>query len=407
MHKHGAHPPSRSTVRASGTIAAMPEPAPACGPNAEPPAAFSPADECHMQRALALAASAIGLTEPNPRVGCVIAGDGWTAEGHTQRAGEAHAEVMALRAAAVQGRDTRGATAYVTLEPCAHHGRTPPCCDALIGAGIGRVVVALGDPFPQVAGEGLRRLRAAGIRVDVGLGADAARELNIGFLSRVQRGRPFVRMKIAGSLDGRSALDDGRSQWITGGAARTDGQHWRRRAGAVLTGVGTVLADDPRLDVREVATAHQPLRVILDSRLRTPPGARILAPPGEVLLVAADAGAPTASALRAAGAAVIALPLESGSGAPRIDAAALLAELAARGVNELHVEAGPTLNGVLLQSGLVDELLLYVAPMLIGPGRPLATLPALPALEAAQRFQFIECLALGPDLRLRARPLAA
>ena len=389
-----------------GTIARMPDPAPDRSPPAEPPAAFSPVDELHMQHALALATAAIGLTEPNPRVGCVIAGDGWSVEGHTQRAGDAHAEVMALRAAAMQGRDTRGATAYVTLEPCAHHGRTPPCCDALVSAGIRRVVVALGDPFPQVAGEGLRRLRAAGIQVDVGLGADAARELNIGFLSRVQRGRPFVRMKIAGSLDGRSALDDGRSQWITGPAARADGHQWRRRAGAVLTGVGTVLADDPRLDVREVPTPRQPLRVIVDSRLRTPPGARILAPPGEVLLVGTDAAAPAADALRAAGAAVIALPAHSADGVSRIDLPALMKELAARGVNELHVEAGPALNGALLQCGLVDELLVYMAPMLLGPGRPLAALPALPALADAPRFEFIDSVAIGPDLRLRARTAA-
>lgn len=381
----------------------MHDPAHDRGLPATPPAAFTPVDELHMQRALALASAAIGLTEPNPRVGCVIAGDGWTAEGHTQRAGEAHAEVMALRAAAAQGRDTRGATAYVTLEPCAHHGRTPPCCDALVNAGIRRVVVALGDPFPQVAGEGLRRLRAAGIQVDVGLGAGEARELNIGFLSRVQRGRPFVRMKIAGSLDGRTALEDGRSQWITGPDARADGHRWRRRAGAVLTGVGTVLADDPRLDVREVPTPRQPLRVIVDSRLRTPPGARILAPPGEVLLVSADATAPAAAALRAAGAAVIALPAHSDDAVPRVDLGALLLELARRGVNELHVEAGPAINGALLQSGLVDELLLYLAPMLIGPGRPLAALNALPALAAAPRFEFVDCTAVGPDLRLRAR----
>ena len=356
-----------------------------------------------MQRALALAAEAIGLTEPNPRVGCVIAGDGWTAEGHTQRAGEAHAEVMALRDAAAQGRDTRGATAYVTFEPCAHHGRTPPCCDALVAAGIRRVVVALGDPFPQVAGEGLRRLRAAGIQVDLGLGADESRELNIGFLSRVQRGRPFVRMKIAGSLDGRTALEDGRSQWITGPEARADGHRWRRRAGAILTGIGTVLADDPRLDVREVPTPRQPLRVIVDSRLRTPANARILAPPGEVLLVAAHAASAAADALRGTGATVVALPAHSAMAQSRVDLAALMSELGQRGINELHVEAGPLLNGALLQSGLVDELLLYLAPKMIGPGRPLAALAALPSLEAARRFAFIECSAVGSDLRLRAR----
>jgi diaminohydroxyphosphoribosylaminopyrimidine deaminase/5-amino-6-(5-phosphoribosylamino)uracil reductase len=392
--KHGAP---------GGTIARMPDPAHHRGPGATIPAAFSTVDELHMQRALWLASNAIGLTEPNPRVGCVIVGNGWTAEGHTQRAGEAHAEVMALRAAAAQGRDTRGATAYVTLEPCAHHGRTPPCCDALVNAGIRRVVIALGDPFPQVAGEGMRRLRAAGIEVDVGLGAAQARELNIGFLSRVQRDRPYVRMKIAGSLDGRTALADGRSQWITGPDARADGHRWRRRAGAVLTGIGTVLADDPRLDVRDVPTPRQPLRVIVDSRLRTPPDARILAPPGDVLVVSADAAAAAAAALRAAGAEVIALPLHSVDALPRIDLAALLADLARRGVNELHVEAGPAINGALLQSGLVDELLLYMAPMLIGPGRPLAALDALPALAAATRYEFIDFTAVGPDLRLRAR----
>ena len=287
--------------------------------------------------------------------------------------------------------------------PCAPPGRPPPCCDALVNAGIRRVVVALGDPFPQVAGEGLRRLRAAGIQVDLGLGADESRELNIGFLSRVQRGRPFVRMKIAGSLDGRTALDDGRSQWITGPDARADGHRWRRRASAVLTGIGTVLADDPRLDVREVPTPRQPLRVIVDSRLRTPQGARILAAPGEVLVVGADEHMPAAAALRAKGASVIALPADSADAIRHVDLAALMAELARRGVNELHVEAGPVLNGALLQSGLVDELLLYLAPMMIGPGRPLAALNALPALAAAPRFAFVECTPVGTDLRLRAR----
>jgi diaminohydroxyphosphoribosylaminopyrimidine deaminase / 5-amino-6-(5-phosphoribosylamino)uracil reductase len=382
-----------------GTIDGMSAPAPA--PLSDP--AFSPVDHRHMQRALALAEAAIGLTEPNPRVGCVIAGDGWTAEGHTQRAGDAHAEVMALRAAVAQGRSPVGATAYVTLEPCAHHGRTPPCCDALIAAGIRRVVVALGDPFPQVAGEGLRRLRDAGIRVDLGLGAEAARELNIGFLCRVQRGRPFVRMKIAGSLDGRTALPDGRSQWITGPQARADGHQWRRRAGAIMTGVGTVLADDPRLDVREVPTAQQPLRVILDSHLRTPPGARILAPPGEVMIVTAHASPPGAHALSATGAHVVARPGTDPNDTGRVDLPGLLHALAARGINELHVEAGPTLNGGLLRMGLVDELLLYLSPKMIGPGRPLAVLPELESLDDAVRFEFIDTAAVGPDLRLRAR----
>ncbi|WP_284619438.1 bifunctional diaminohydroxyphosphoribosylaminopyrimidine deaminase/5-amino-6-(5-phosphoribosylamino)uracil reductase RibD [Aquabacterium humicola] len=364
--------------------------------------AFTADDESHMRRALALAAEAIGLSDPNPRVGCVIAGDGWTVEGHTQAAGQAHAEVMALRMARERGLPLAGATAYVTLEPCAHHGRTPPCCDALIAAGLGRVVVALGDPHPQVAGEGLRRLRAAGIHVDTGLFADESRALNVGFLSRIERGRPYVRLKIAGSLDGRSALEDGRSQWITGPEARADGHRWRKRAGAVLSGIGTVLADNPRLDVREVPTAHQPLRVIVDARLQTPPTARLLDPPGTALIVAAHDQGPAADALRARGADVQAVPTTQG----RIDLRALMSMLGGRGINELHVEAGPALNGALLAAGLVDELLLYQAPLLIGPGRGLAALPPPAQLGDALRFQFIDVTCVGPDLRVRARPIA-
>jgi diaminohydroxyphosphoribosylaminopyrimidine deaminase / 5-amino-6-(5-phosphoribosylamino)uracil reductase len=356
-------------------------------------------DAQHMQRALDLAAAAIGLTEPNPRVGCVIAGAGWTAEGHTQAAGQAHAEVMALRDAAAQGRDPAGATVYVTLEPCAHHGRTPPCCDALVAAGVARVVVALGDPNPLVGGEGVRRLRAAGIEVDVGLMAEAAADLNIGFLSRMQRGLPHVRLKVAASLDGRTALDDGRSQWITGPAARADGHAWRRRAGAVLTGIGTVLADDPRLDVREVPTAHQPLRVVLDTRAALSPAARIVAPPGALLVYTLDIQTPAASALRDAGVQVAAAPGVDG----RLALPAVLRDLAARGVNELHVEAGPRLNASLLDQDLVDELLVYLAPMLIGPGRGIAALQPLADLADARCYTFFEHQQLGGDIRLRAR----
>lgn len=363
------------------------------------PAAFTPDDHRHMQRALQMAEAAIGLTEPNPRVGCVIVGPGWTAEGHTQAAGQAHAEVMALRDAQSRGLDVAGATAYVTLEPCAHHGRTPPCCDALIAARLGRVVVALGDPNPQVAGEGLRRLRAAGIRVDEGLGADESAALNVGFLSRMQRGLPFVRMKVAASLDGRTALDDGRSQWITGPAARQDGHRFRRRAGAILTGIGTVLADDPRLDVREVATPQQPLRVVVDARAQLPPQARIVAPPGELLLYTLDPDAPAARRLQGQGVQLAAAPGVQG----RVDLAAVLRDLAARGVNELHVEAGARLNASLLAADQVDELLLYLAPMFIGPGRPMAALPPLAQLADATRFEFVDSTAVGPDLRLRAR----
>jgi len=333
-----------------------------------------------LRRALSLAEQAIGLTDPNPRVGCIIlAPDGRElGAGHTQAAGQAHAEVMALRDAAARGHDVRGATAIVTLEPCSHHGRTPPCCDALIAAGIQRVVAAAQDPNPQVAGQGLARLRAAGLQVEL---ADAAceaasRELNIGFFSRMQRGRPFVRLKSATSLDGRTALPDGRSQWITGEVARADGQAWRRRAGAILTGIGTVLADDPRLDVRLVPTARQPLRLVLDPQGRMPPGARILQPPGDTRVI----------------------------GPGRADLPALMVELGAQGINELHVEAGPTLSGALLDAGLVDELLVYQAPLLIGQGRPLAELMPLPGLEAARRWQWVEATSVGADLRLRLRP---
>ncbi|RTL39005.1 MAG: bifunctional diaminohydroxyphosphoribosylaminopyrimidine deaminase/5-amino-6-(5-phosphoribosylamino)uracil reductase RibD [Burkholderiales bacterium] len=340
----------------------------------------SPDLSAALKRALALAEQAIGLTEPNPRVGCVLlAPDGRElGAGHTQAAGQAHAEVMALRDAAARGHDVRGATALVTLEPCSHHGRTPPCCDALIAAGIARVVAAAQDPNPQVAGQGLARLRAAGIAVELAPSEDeaASRELNIGFFSRMQRGRPFVRLKSAISLDGRTALPDGRSQWITGEAARADGHAWRRRAGAVLTGIGTVLADDPRMDVRLVPTARQPLRLVLDPHGRMPASARILQPPGEVRVI----------------------------GPGRADLPALLSELGALGINELHVEAGPTLTGAFLDAGLVDELLIYQAPLLIGAGRPLAELAPLAALGDARRWRLIEATTIGQDLRLRLRP---
>jgi diaminohydroxyphosphoribosylaminopyrimidine deaminase / 5-amino-6-(5-phosphoribosylamino)uracil reductase len=352
-----------------------------------------------MQRAVALAHGAIGLSDPNPRVGCVIlSAQGDTlGEGHTQQAGGPHAEVMALRDARSRGHDLRGATAYVTLEPCSHHGRTPPCADALAEAGVARVVVAVADPNPLVCGRGVERLRAGGIQVEVGLEAEAATELNIGFFSRMQRGRPWVRMKMAGSLDGRTALPDGRSQWITGVPARTDGHAWRRRAGAVLTGIGTVLTDDPRLDVRLVHTARQPLRVVLDRRLRMPRDARLLEPPGRVLIVhhpETPPGTAWPETVR-----LLALP---------DDLAALLGELSQReGVNELHVEAGARLNAALLQAGLVDELLIYQAPCLIGPGLPLADVPLLSNLQQASRWHFVDIRQLGEDLCLRLRrPLA-
>lgn len=361
-----------------------------------------------MRHALGLAERAIGLTDPNPRVGCVIvAADGrLLGQGHTQAAGQAHAEVMALRDAQARGESMKGATAYVTLEPCAHHGRTPPCCDALIAAGLGRVVAALEDSNPQVAGQGMARLRAAGVQAEWMEDSEistAARELNLGFLSRMQRGRPFVRMKIAASLDGRTALENGVSQWITGPAARQDGHAWRKRAGAVLSGIGTVRDDDPRLDVRLVDTVLQPLRVIVDSRLEISPAARVLPPPGQVLLchgLSSLEGHAKAAALREQGAELISLPGRGG----KVDLAALLDELGRRGINELHVEAGHKLNGSLLRAGLVDELLVYIAPLLLGPGRELAALPALSQLDHVHRWQWQECTPIGEDLRLRARP---
>ena len=365
---------------------------------------LQPHDEALLLRAVSLAEQSIGLSDPNPRVGCVLhTADGSLAgEGFTQQAGGPHAEVMAMRAAVAAGRSLAGGTAWVSLEPCAHHGRTPPCADALIAAGLARVVVALTDPYDQVAGRGIARLRAAGITVDLadaGPARDAAQALNIGFLSRVVRGRPWVRMKLAASLDGRTALPDGRSQWITGAAARADGHAWRRRAQAVLTGIGTVLADDPQLDVRLVPTQRQPLRVVVDSRLNLPPAARMLAVPGGVLVIAADHQPQRQAALQAAGAQVRLLPGPAG----RVDLAGLLAQLASEGVGELHIEAGATLNGALLAAGLVDELLVYTAPMLIGPGRPLAGLPLLPALDQAPRFQFTDARLLDTDLRLLLR----
>ena len=356
-----------------------------------------------MRDALALARLAIGLSDPNPRVGCVItAADGRViGRGHTQQAGTAHAEVMALRDVQVNGADARGATAYVTLEPCSHHGRTPPCCDALIDAGVARVVIAVQDPNPQVAGQGADRLRAAGIEVNYDAAfSDAARELNIGFFSRMQRGRPWVRLKAAISLDGRTALNNGVSQWITGAPARTDGHAWRKRAGALLTGVGTVLDDDPRLDVRLVETARQPLRVIVDSRLQTPPTARILNPPGAVLMYAAAMDAARRDALLARGAEVALCPDAAG----KVDLAAMLGDLALRGINELHVEAGHKLNGSFVRAGLVDEFLIYMAPTLIGMGRELAAFGPLERLADSTALHFTSVEMVGADLRLLARP---
>ncbi len=370
-----------------------------------------PLDLTRLQQALELAETAIGITEPNPRVGCVIGTEAGQVlgSGATQQAGGPHAEVMALRDAA-SGHDVRGATAWVTLEPCAHHGRTPPCCDALVAAGLARVVVALQDPFPQVAGEGIRRLRAAGLQVDMASAtmAAAAWELNIGFFSRVHRQRPWVRVKVAASLDGRTALDNGQSQWITGEAARVDGHAWRKRASAVLTGIGTVLADDPRLDVRLVPCAWQPLRVVVDSSLRTPPLARLRPAPGRVLIATALT-ADAVAALhqkQAAGADNLEIVSFCNQTTGQVDLQQLLADLARRGVNELHVEAGAHLNGALARADLVDEWLIYLAPKLLGPGRGMVSLPPLTSLDQALTLRLHETSVVGSDFRLRLRRVA-
>lgn len=359
---------------------------------------------------MALAKQAYAIANPNPRVGCVLvdAHDRCIAVGHTQRAGGPHAEVMALRAAREAGHDVRGATAWVTLEPCSHHGRTPPCCDALIDAGIARVMVAIEDPNPLVAGRGIARLRAAGIDVQVvgGEWGQASRELNIGFFSRMVRGLPWVRLKVAASLDGRTALNDGRSQWITSEAARADGHAWRARACAILTGIGTVLDDDPRLDVRGIDTPRPPTLVVVDSRLQTPLTARLWEPPSSgtrpIWIAHAARNAQAEAALQARGATLIHLPGPD----DKVDLPALMRELARREINELHVEAGHKLNGSLLREGCVDELLLYLAPKLLGPGRDIAALPPLPAtaaLDDATQLHYHDVQRVGDDLRIVAR----
>ena len=354
-----------------------------------------------MQTALALAAQARLLSPPNPAVGCVlVAPDGRVlGQGHTQRTGGPHAEIVALADAAARGEPVRGATAYVTLEPCAHQGRTGPCCDALAAAGIARVVASLQDPNPKVAGQGFARLRAAGVTVEVGPGAEAARELNLGFFSRMVRGTPWVRMKIAASLDGQTALDNGASQWITSEPARADGHAWRARACAVLTGIGTVLEDNPRLDVRLADTPRQPQLVVVDSRLETPLDAALFLPGRALTIYAAVPNPAKQAALEARGARVVHCPGPGG----KVDLAALLRDLAAHEVNEVHVEAGHKLNGSLVREGLVDEFLVYLAPKLLGAGRGMVNLGPLDALAQAVPLEYRETCQVGPDLRILAR----
>ncbi len=350
-----------------------------------------------MARALRLAERGLYTTTPNPRVGCVIVrDDAVVGEGWHARAGEPHAEVHALRAA---GAAARGATAYVSLEPCSHHGRTPPCANALIDAGVARVVAATRDPNPQVSGGGLALLTLAGIQTEVGLLEDQARELNIGFIARMTRGRPWLRVKSASSLDGRSALLNGASKWITGPAARADVQAWRARACAILTGVGTVLADDPRMNVRDLETSRQPLKIIVDSHLNTPPTAQILQ--GGALIACAEDDPAKRAALETAGAEILVIPGPRG----RVGLAALIGELGRRGLNEIHVEAGATLNGALLDAGLVDEWIAYLAPLVMGDAaRGVFALPPLTEMAERKAFKLLDSRLVGGDLRLMLRP---
>ena len=358
---------------------------------------LSAADSVWMASALKLAERGLYTTSPNPRVGCVLVKeDKLLGEGWHEKAGEAHAEINALRAA---GASARGATAYVTLEPCSHHGRTPPCAEALIAAGVARVVIAMQDPNPQVAGQGMARLREAGLVVDNGLMEAAARALNPGFISRMTRGTPWMRSKIAMSLDGRTALNNGDSQWITGAPARRDGHHWRARSCAVLTGIGTVLADDAQLTVREVETPRQPLRVVLDSTLRMPTQARILQG-GNTLIYTVAQDVRKISVLKEAGADIVVLPAEHG----QVNLQACIKDLAERGCNEILIEAGRSLNGAFMQAGLVDELVMYLAPQLLGDAaRGMAALGELTRLEQGIELEWQDVRNVGKDLHILAR----
>ena len=351
-------------------------------------AGFSELDHALMRRALALAEKGLYTTTPNPRVGCVVARDEQVlGEGWHEKAGGPHAEVRAL-----EGVSAEGATVYLNLEPCNHQGRTPPCVDLLLRKKVKRVVAAMLDPNPQ-ASQGGKRLAAAGVAFEHGLLEDEARELNIGFVSRVARGRPWVRLKVAATLDGRTALQDGRSQWITGAEARRDGHRWRARACAILTGIGTVKADDPQLTVREVAAPRQPLRVLVDSRLEISPSARMLQ--GDPILI--FSGRPG----KVANAQVVAMPNAQG----KVELPQMLEELARRGINELHVEAGFRLNGSLVREGCVDELLVYLNPSLLGDAaQGMADLPAVASLDQRLKLKIFSCERVGDDLRLLLRP---
>lgn len=361
-----------------------------------------------MKIALTLAESARNLTPPNPAVGCLIVAPNGeiVGQGQTQRTGGPHAEVMALRDVALRGVSPTGCTAYVTLEPCAHQGRTGPCCDALIAAGIRKVVASIADPNPLVAGLGFARLRAAGVEVEVGPGAQESRELNIGFFSRMIRRTPWVRLKVAASLDGKTALENGQSQWITSERARLDGHAWRARSCAVLTGIGTVLDDNPKLDVRHVESVRQPHLVIVDSQLQTPLDAELFKPARQVFIYCAVDDQEKTAALRARGATVIQMAQISGEdalGPVKVDLRAMFLDLARREVNEVHVEAGFKLNGSLVRETLVDEFLVYLAPKLIGQGLGMANFGPLAALKDALPLTFRSTEMVGSDLRIIAR----
>jgi len=358
----------------------------------------SPDDVRHMAHALQLAKRGLYTTDPNPRVGCVIVRDGQVVgEGWHRRAGEPHAEVHALAAA---GQLARGATAYVSLEPCCHHGRTPPCSEALVKAGIARVVAAMPDPNPRVASQGIAELESAGVRVDIGLLQVESERLNPGFISRMTRGRPYLRVKLAASLDGRTALANGESKWITGEAARADVQRLRARSSAILTGIGTVLADDPSLTVRDIDIERQPLRVVVDPELHMRPAARMLTLPGKTLVVTSEQCVKDAEILRAAGAEILGQPLIS----KRMNLRPILEYLATREINEVLVEAGATLSGELLHAGLVDELVLYLAPHLLGSSaRGLFNIPGIDNMPDRIALDIQDVRAVGRDWRITAR----
>lgn len=374
-------------------------------------ATTNPDDITWMRHALALARGVMTSTTPNPRVGCVIVREGRiVGKGATQPPGGPHAEICALRDAAARGESVQGATLYVTLEPCSHFGRTPPCADAVVAAQPARVVVAMGDPNPRVNGQGLARLRAAGIAVTTGVCADEALEINAGFVARMSRGTPWAWVKMAASLDGRSALHNGVSQWITGEAARADGHAWRARSCIVLTGMGTILKDNPRLNVRAVPTERAPRRAVVDGRFEIPENAQLFGSAADdnvetLIFTANPTAAESAKAARLADRNVRVIALPEGN-TDRVDLAAMMRWLGSYDINEVHVEAGAGLGGALLSAGCIDELLIYIAPVLLGDAAAMLRLPLIEHLEHARRFEFAQTVPIGPDLRVRARDAA-